>query len=356
MQSAQSIIAVDVETTGLHSRDRIVSLGAWRVELDRSSNKLVDARFLHLIFDPGRKSHPRAEEVHGYSDWVLRHQAPFSDYSEAVLEFIEDSDVVVAHNASFDLSFIEREFLALGLKPPDVQPICTMNAYRRSGLPGRASLNAICGEMGLTRVGNTHSALEDAWLALSVYLWLKKFPSNFIQPFSKLTASGIPARPTNFIEPPPVPDGPLPRRSRQIASNNASSPIEARPQQTSIKTLFKELRPTAILLLEVARADRSMALEEADILTSLIRSVGDRLGIKIDSEIEQELLSELVEIELTQNLLTRAARGVCENPIARAEFPRWLATMAKVDSDYSEVKQAAVERVKAALLRVVSKE
>lgn len=352
-QLLNSIVAVDVETTGLHSRDRIVSLGAWRLELDRSSNKLIDVRFLHLIFDPGRKSHPRAEEVHGYPDWTLRHQAPFSNHLDTIRDFIEAGQIVVAHNASFDLNFIEREFVALGAQSPKIQSYCTMNAYRRAGLPGRASLNAICNEIGLKRIGTKHSALEDAWLALSVYLWLEKFPSEFIQPFSELVSSGIPVSPTNLTAPPPVPDGPLPRRRNAKADEGAATASVNRPKRASKKAIFDELRPTAILLLEVARSDNSMIAEEADLLTLLVRSASERLGIPVDIETEQELLSELGEIELTQNLLTRAARGVYENPAARDEFPKWFAMMAKIDGDYSDSKQEAVERVKAAIKRVL---
>ena len=109
-----SIVAVDVETTGLHSNDRIVTLGAWRVTTAELTGDELNANCLHIIADPGRKSHSRAEEVHGYSDWVLRHQQPFSDHAETVQSFLSSGEVIIAHNASFDLEFIDREYRALG--------------------------------------------------------------------------------------------------------------------------------------------------------------------------------------------------------------------------------------------------
>ena len=76
------VAAVDVETTGLYSDDRVVTLGAWRVNTAELGGNALHPECLHIIADPGRKSHPRAEEVHGYSDWTLRHQQPFSEHAQ----------------------------------------------------------------------------------------------------------------------------------------------------------------------------------------------------------------------------------------------------------------------------------
>ncbi len=193
-----NIVAVDVETTGLYQDDRIVTLGAWRIRgLDSASGEF-NADCIHIIANPGRKSHSMARSVHGYSDSVLRDQQPFSEHAEIVREFLTSGDVVVAHNASFDFRFIEREYLALGQTPIKCRQFCTMSGYRQSGLPGKASLSAICDQIGLKRVGKTHGALEDAWLALMIFLWLKKAPPKFIVPFSDLIPGGIPVIPSNF--------------------------------------------------------------------------------------------------------------------------------------------------------------
>lgn len=349
-----SIVAVDVETTGLHSSDRIVSLGAWCVNSADLSKDALNASCLHIVADPGKKSHPRAEEVHGYSDWTLCHQQPFAENASEVREFLSSGDIVVAHNASFDFGFIEREFQVLGQAPPKCRRYCTMNAYRRSGLPGRASLKAICQNIGIERVGETHGALEDAWMAMMVYLWLNQAPSKFIRPFTAILDKGISTRPSNFREPPPLPAGPLPRR-RKAQALEANAAASSGVDSAARKALFKEVRPTAILLLEIARADERVATEENEIIAALIRSACDRLGLPEDGEAERELLAELFDTKLSQNLLTRAARGVCENPIARAEFPKWAASMAIADGGLSASEREAFDRVKVAINRVLSK-
>ena len=344
-----SIIAVDVETTGLTPDDRIVTLGAWRVNTSDLDREALQVDCIHLIADPGRKSHPRAEEVHGYSDWVLRHQQPFSEHADAVREFLSGGDILIAHNASFDLEFIRREYRALGQDAPNFNACCTMNDFRRSGRPGRASLNAICQQMGLGRVGKSHGALEDSWLALMVYFWLRQLPPKHIQPFAKIAEKGAPVVPYNFKEAPPLPEGAAPPRLRQVpeAPRKRSGPSKARD------ALLKAVRPSAILLLEVARASETLAREEIDILVSLIRSARERLDHQIDDEIEFEVLAEIFDTQITQNLMTRSARALCNDATAREEFPRWLASIATADGSVSAEERAAIDRVKGAINRVL---
>ena len=72
-----NVLFLDVETTGLHSDDRVVPLAMLLLERDESEGSEMKFSILHLVFDPGRRSHPRAEAVHGYDDWTWRHQNAF---------------------------------------------------------------------------------------------------------------------------------------------------------------------------------------------------------------------------------------------------------------------------------------
>ncbi|ACA15916.1 Exonuclease RNase T and DNA polymerase III [Methylobacterium sp. 4-46] len=199
------LLAVDVETTGLGAEDRVVSFGA--VLLD-TATLLGGSPVLachHLIFDPGRPSHPRAEAVHGYDDWLLRHQDPARGHLDAVAALLAGADLVVAHNAAFDLGFLAREFRAAGRPDPARPTYCTMEAYRRRGEPGSSALDAVCRRVKLARAGARHGALEDAWLALRVYLWLQGCPVRVERPAL--------AAPSNLRPAPKRPDGTLPPRT-----------------------------------------------------------------------------------------------------------------------------------------------
>jgi DNA polymerase III epsilon subunit-like protein len=95
-------------------------------------------------------------------------------------------------NAAFDFRFINREMTSAGL-PTLTRPIyCTMKGYRALGLGGSASLSAVCSYIKLARSDQLHAAIEDAWLAMQVYLWLHGCP------FQRRMPVSLPRIPSNF--------------------------------------------------------------------------------------------------------------------------------------------------------------
>jgi DNA polymerase III subunit epsilon len=117
--------------------------------------------------------------------------------------------LVVAHNAEFKVGFYNREMERLGRSPISKPVFCTMDGYRQKGFPGSASLSAICHQIGVARSTKLHGALEDAWLAMRVYLWLNN------RGFSGQLPSEFTGNPINLRSVPPLPIGTLPRRQRK---------------------------------------------------------------------------------------------------------------------------------------------
>jgi DNA polymerase III subunit epsilon len=72
---------------------------------------------------------------------------------------------------------------------------CTMKAYRRLELGGSAALSAVCRRIKLARAGNLHDAIEDAWLAMQIYLWLHDCP------LQRRLRRSLPRTPSNFRHP-----------------------------------------------------------------------------------------------------------------------------------------------------------
>ena len=203
------VVFVDVETTGLGAADRIVTLAAIHLDTASLSSGAPALDHIHLAFDPRRDCHPNAAAVHGYSDWDLRHQDLFAAHAAAIHAFLHRAPLVVAHNAAFDLRFVGQEFGKCGLPPLSGRTFCTMQTYRDRGHPGSSSLDAVCARIGARRGGARHGALEDAWLALRVFLWLHGRKGGLAMPET------FRAGPTNWIVPPPVPEGPWPKRARK---------------------------------------------------------------------------------------------------------------------------------------------
>jgi DNA polymerase-3 subunit epsilon len=185
-----SVVFCDVETTGLGHHDRIVSFGAIGV-ISRDLAKACPA-YLYLVFNPGTENHRAAEQIHGFSDSLLRLQDAFAVHAADVWRFLTSYEHVVAHNAAFDLRFINREMRLAGLSALTRPVYCTMKGYRALGIGGSASLDAVCSQIKLARSGETHGAMEDAWLSMQIYLWLHGCPHQGRLPHS------IPRTPSNF--------------------------------------------------------------------------------------------------------------------------------------------------------------
>ena len=211
----RKVLFVDVETTGLNpGTDRVVCLAAFMLATDDLRHGMLDLRTIHLVFSPNRKSHPKALEKHGYSDWVLQHQQPIKEVIDSIIPLFEEADLIVAHNAAFDLAFLNAELKALGRPPLDAPAYCTMETHQRLFPETRSTLDAAISLCGLSREGQRHGALEDAWLAMMLYLWQHGSPT--VVGFDRVEVRS----PTNLRDSPAEP-----RRSR--SGRAVRSPLRA---------------------------------------------------------------------------------------------------------------------------------
>jgi DNA polymerase-3 subunit epsilon len=161
-------IVFDTETTGLDNKvDRIIEIGC--IELE---NQFPTGRWLHLFINPdGRKVHPDALAVHGITDAFLTDKPLFAEVAEEIAAFFEGAHYV-AHNASFDMGFLNTEYQRVGV--PAVAPdlvIDTLSLARRRHPMGPNSLDALCRRYGIDNSHRTkHGALLDAELLTDVYI------------------------------------------------------------------------------------------------------------------------------------------------------------------------------------------
>jgi DNA polymerase-3 subunit epsilon len=171
-----SVAFCDVETTGLGNDDRIVSFGGIGMISRDLARGRPELEYLYLVFDPGRPNRRHAEQMHGFSDSALRLQDAFAVHAADIRRFLTSYELLVAHNAAFDVRFINREMRLSGL-PALTSPVyCTMKGYRVLDLGGSAALSAVCRHIKLARSGDLHDAIEDAWLAMQIFLWLHGCP------------------------------------------------------------------------------------------------------------------------------------------------------------------------------------
>lgn len=163
-------VVFDTETTGLSAAqgDRLVEIGC--VEL---INRVETGRTYHCYFNPEREMNPDAQAIHGLSDAFLADKPLFEDRVEDLLDFLDDSPLV-AHNASFDFSFLNHELGACGrLHIPMGRMIDTLAMSRQRHPGAKHSLDALCTRYGIDRSHRVlHGALLDAQLLAQVYVEL----------------------------------------------------------------------------------------------------------------------------------------------------------------------------------------
>lgn len=161
-------IIFDTETTGLDPKsDRIIEVGG--VEL---VNHFPTGRTIHLYINPdGTRVHPDALAIHGITDEFLSDKPVFADVAQEILAFF-DGAVWIAHNAGFDMGFINAEFARIGLPSvPQTDVIDTLQLARRKNPMGPNSLDALCRRYGIDNSHRTkHGALLDSELLAEVYI------------------------------------------------------------------------------------------------------------------------------------------------------------------------------------------
>ena len=149
---------VDLETTGIYpTRDRIVEVAIVHKSIDGS----VTETFCTLV-DPRRDI--GATRIHGLTATSVLGAPTFAEAAPAVWERLIGR-VFVAHNARFDLSFLDAELARCGMNLPPPPVMCTMqlSSSYLAGLPAR-TLSACCDAAGIDLVDH-HSALDDALAA-----------------------------------------------------------------------------------------------------------------------------------------------------------------------------------------------
>jgi DNA polymerase III subunit epsilon len=104
-----SVAFCDVETTGLGKHDRIVSFGGIGMISRNLAKGRPDLECVYLVFNPGTGNGRVAEQIHGFPHSALRLQDPFAAHTAIILRFLTSYELLVAHNAAFDIRFINRE-------------------------------------------------------------------------------------------------------------------------------------------------------------------------------------------------------------------------------------------------------
>lgn len=100
--------AVDVETTGLdHSKDKVIEIGLRRFKYNVLTGEVLSLDHFYSAFqDPGFELSNETKQLTGITDEMVLGQN--IDWEKINL-LLSECNIIVAHNASFDRPFIDRE-------------------------------------------------------------------------------------------------------------------------------------------------------------------------------------------------------------------------------------------------------
>jgi len=161
-----TFVVVDLETTGgAASASNIIEIGAARLR-----NGRVLEEFQQLL-NPGVRLHPFITQLTGISDEMLAGQPRLGAVWPRFEEFLGDA-VLVAHNAAFDVGFLNAAAMAYGGRALPHSHLCTLRLVRRL-IPElrRRSLDVVAGHFGVP-VNDRHRALGDVRITVEIFFHL----------------------------------------------------------------------------------------------------------------------------------------------------------------------------------------
>jgi DNA polymerase-3 subunit epsilon len=128
---------------------------------------------VHFYINPERAIDFEASEVHGLTWERLKNEPRFAEIADQFLDFAKGAEWL-AHNASFDIAFLDAELAAAGKSPCSSHygGLVDTLAMARERFPGRRNnLDALCERLGVSNAHRTlHGALLDAEILAEVYL------------------------------------------------------------------------------------------------------------------------------------------------------------------------------------------
>ena len=151
------IVALDFETAN-HSHVSICAAGIAIFEDGKHTHShhwLVRPPQGHGWFLPG------FIEIHGITHQVVADASDFSVVAAELLPIITQADLVVAHNASFDMGKLKGTLHHFGIPCPQFACICSCQTAKRAwpDLPNHR-LNTVAAHIGHSF--HHHNALDDA--------------------------------------------------------------------------------------------------------------------------------------------------------------------------------------------------
>lgn len=163
----QTYVVLDLETTGGTAiYHRITEIGAVKVR----SGEVIET--FQTLVNPGRPIPRQIQQLTGITNEMVASAPSFQEVAESLQEFLKGS-ILVAHNAAFDYSFLQKEFERLDVR--FTRPyLCTKNLMKKYYPKlNTYSLKGLTTQFQIP-LQNHHRALCDAEAAAQLLILINK--------------------------------------------------------------------------------------------------------------------------------------------------------------------------------------
>ena len=161
-----TFVVFDTETTGLNPSqgDEIIQIGAIRIV----NGQLLYHEVIDQLVDPKRFVPPESVAIHGIDPALLKGQPTINKVLPHFYKFAENS-VLVAHNAAFDMRFLELQEEKTGLvfNNPVLDTLLLSSVIHPN--QDTHSLDGVAERLNVTIIGR-HTALGDAIVTGEVFV------------------------------------------------------------------------------------------------------------------------------------------------------------------------------------------
>ncbi|MCE4956743.1 PolC-type DNA polymerase III [Macrococcoides caseolyticum] len=161
-------VVFDVETTGLSSQyDKIIELAAVKVK----DGEIIDK--FERFSNPGERLNETIKNLTGITDDMLVDAPPIEEVLSDFRDFVGDA-IYIAHNASFDMGFIDTGFERLGYGATTNGVIDTLELSRTINTEmGKHGLNFLAKKYGV-ELTQHHRAIYDAETTAHIFVKMLK--------------------------------------------------------------------------------------------------------------------------------------------------------------------------------------
>lgn len=297
-------VVIDLETTGVlpTAHDRIVEIAM--VSLDATASPMGEyATLINPERDIGSTS------IHGIAAADVLQAPRFRDVLPEVARRLQGA-VVVAHNARFDLGFLNAEFAKAGHELPVIPTLCTMDlAYRvRSGTPSRKLVDC-CAEAGIPHE-SVHDALLDAKAAAALFReYLRAALGRGLQSLEAMGCQRSGMSPIPNADQ-PVAAKPLPRDRGKLVARRARTYLARLVEGLAGNDASDSRTAGYLALLDRAYEDHRISASEAEALIAESR----RWGLSRDEvlAVHRRFLRGLAQVALKDGVVSEAERTELE--------------------------------------------